>query len=233
MYEKEVLDTYKQCHITKLPLDCFKVIEGIGYKIETYSGFAKSKDELVFFRKVSPDAFTYFDNKIILYNETLYHRRIRFTLMHEVGHIVLDTYNEDEADTFASEILAPLPVVARYGYFDVDDICRRFDVSVAMANRVVMATKGKTIVDTEGILDYFTKIEDEDWERRNLGTFRRAIPNTYLSCKAPVRKSKVSVKVSSRTNKAILERNEFIRSNPQIEWNDMRLAKRDAESFLW
>ena len=181
MYEREIAELYKLCNVRSFPIDCFAIIKSIGFSVKTYKELVKTKENLLLLHSVSSDAFTYFDKKLIAYNGTLYRRRIRFTLMHEVGHIILNTDSEDEADAFASSALAPLPVVARYG-FDCDTICRIFDVSVAMANRIISESRDKTISDPEGILDYFNQCEVEDarkrYEIRARRCRRRAAPIT-------------------------------------------------------
>lgn len=181
MYEREIVELYKLCNVRSFPIDCFAIIKNIGFSAKTYGELARTKDNLLLLHSVSSDAFTYFDKKLIVYNGTLYRRRIRFTLMHEVGHIILNTDSEDEADAFASSVLAPLPVVARYG-FDCDTICKIFNVSVAMANRIISDHRGETIADDEGILDYFDQCAEEDakkrYELRLKHHRRRAVPIT-------------------------------------------------------
>lgn len=225
MYEKEILELYKLCDIRSFPINCLAIIRGIGFSVKTYGELAKTKENLLLLHSVSSDAFTYFDKRLIVYNEREYRRRIRFTLMHEVGHIVLDTDSEDEADAFASEILAPLPIVTRYGHFDVDDICRRFDVSVAMANRVMMATNKKAITDKEGILRYFQEKEREDQKQSCVQKVKK---HNHPPCKAPDKNLR-PVKLSARTVKAIAEREQFIRNNPQIRWDEVQFIKREME----
>ena len=75
--------------------------------------------------------------------------RIRFSLMHELGHILLDhkassVKNEDEADYFASCILAPrimihhLRLNNKYSKVTADDIHDYFDISISASNRALM-----------------------------------------------------------------------------------------------
>lgn len=184
MFERRILEVYRYCNVRSFPIDCDDVIHKLGYQIVTYQSLANgSRNKLIELMQVSNDAFIIRRKRTVYVNANADRRRQRFSKCHEIGHIAIPTNDEDEADTFASEILAPLPVVARYG-FDCDTICRIFDVSVAMANRIISESKGKVVSDPEGILDYFKKCEAEDakkrYEIRAKRYRRRAIPITEV-----------------------------------------------------
>lgn len=78
------------------------------------------------------------DKAIILYNEYLDECSIRFTLAHELGHIVLK-HTEDndkakkEANCYARNILCPIPVIAEWRITDPRDYVDLFNVSPPMA----------------------------------------------------------------------------------------------------
>lgn len=68
--------------------------------------------DAVTFRKESPDGRAVYE---LLYDHRSYGPRQRFTLAHELGHIILkhrmeQTWEDQEADYFASQLLAPRPV---------------------------------------------------------------------------------------------------------------------------
>ena len=97
----------------------------------------------------SNDAFLFKDKKLIAYNDEMPYYRIRFSLMHELGHILLkhrvsSKKNEDEADYFASCILAPrimihhLKQTNKYSQVTADDIHEYFGISISAANRALM-----------------------------------------------------------------------------------------------
>lgn len=74
-------------------------------------------------------------------------RRLRFTLAHELGHIVLghrleEDWEEKEADFFASQLLAPRPVfpiltIHNYNMADPATVARIFQLSKAASQVVV------------------------------------------------------------------------------------------------
>ena len=82
---------------------------------------------------------------MILLNSNMGHCRKRFTLAHEIGHILLGHmpaqlangsiiearygWQEAEANCFASELLMPLPALEKFGVMSIAGICEVFDVS--------------------------------------------------------------------------------------------------------
>ena len=85
----------------------------------------------------SNHGYTHSDHKghyLIFFNDTT----IRFTLAHELGHIILDhngvnPYNEKEADCFARNILCPIPIIRSYGISTPADYVNCFGISKPMA----------------------------------------------------------------------------------------------------
>lgn len=135
---EKTLEVYKKCDIKKFPIDCFKVIKGLGIPVYKYSELPESKVKKCLL--VSNDAFTL--QGIIFYNDMFPRKeRQRFTLMHEVAHIVLNhvgecVENEKEADFFSSNILAPRVIMQYLHCESVKDIYNTFNVSCMAANRI-------------------------------------------------------------------------------------------------
>lgn len=77
---------------------------------------------------------------IIVYNDSVFlpESRVRFTLAHELGHVVLqhkmegDEVEEQEANTFARNLLAPRRLALKYG-ISFGDYPKVFGVSAAAA----------------------------------------------------------------------------------------------------
>lgn len=133
MIEVKILETYKRYGIKELPFDVFNLIRQMGYDTRRYSNLPEAKRQSCM--ELSHDAVTI--GKTIYYNDKYPNTRIRFTLAHELGHIILDTENEDLADTFAGALLAPRPMVIAYGCETADDIKKRFNISISAANHAV------------------------------------------------------------------------------------------------
>ena len=142
---KLILKTYRKCNISKFPFDCKKVLKAYGYECKAYSSLSEKKRKICL--EISNDACIM--NGIIYYNDMVSQGRIPFTLMHELAHILLehiikDEIEEDEADYFASCILAPrimihhLKQTNKYSQVTADDIHEYFGISISAANRALM-----------------------------------------------------------------------------------------------
>lgn len=145
--------------ISEYPINMFRVFERkkgppiLVSSFKDYKLWAKSTgrncpDEV-------KDAKCYLDEKtgayIVVYNEKKTKKRIRFSLAHELGHIILNHLNDERteidrgglgdiayyamegaANTFAGNFLAP-PILIHErlagGHFDVDDVANFFDLS--------------------------------------------------------------------------------------------------------
>lgn len=135
---------YRECDITDVPIDCQGVIEALGYDLIPYSRLAQSKRQAC--RKISEDAFT--AGGVIYYNDTEdFYTRIRFSLMHELGHLLLghtaeDPFREQEADTFASWMLVPRVDLELCHRIEVSEVANRYDISLTAAKCIVNTYDG-------------------------------------------------------------------------------------------
>lgn len=79
------------------------------------------------------------DENIIYYKQINNIGRIRFTIAHELGHILLNNYNltlrerEKEANMFAARLLTPLGVLQELNVKSAEEISRVCNVSLSMA----------------------------------------------------------------------------------------------------
>lgn len=91
-----VNNLFIQEDIKTFPIDPFQIIENNKWGLVTYSELAWEKGVLVediIEAFQSEDGYTIYDgtNYTIAYNNTIKNRgRIRFTLMHEIGHIYMN-----------------------------------------------------------------------------------------------------------------------------------------------
>ena len=116
--ERKVAELYEQQNIHSFPIDPFQIIKNLGYILVSFSQidetmpFAFQDDENDAFSFFSPQDNTY----IIVYDDKKPYERLRFTLMHELGHILLGHKSESDlakrmADYFAGYALAPIPLI--------------------------------------------------------------------------------------------------------------------------
>lgn len=135
-----ILAVYKECKATTFPIDCVSILQHYGFRVLNYSELKEINVELyTICQSCTEDAFTY--EKIIAYNEKKPPERIRFSLMHELGHFIMslpstDKSFEDLADYFASNILVPRATIWHMRSDSVRNICRTYGVSCMAANRI-------------------------------------------------------------------------------------------------
>lgn len=142
---EKIVSIYNECNIQTFPVDCYSIILHYGFRIYTYEELKKQNRrvyELV--SSYSRDSFTFDD--IIAYNEKQSKSRIPFSLMHELGHYMLghegdSIENEDEANEFASNFLAPRILIHKHGYRTSVEIHDAFGLSYAASNRALFSYK--------------------------------------------------------------------------------------------
>ena len=138
-------DFISENKLFKYPLNLFKICKMYDWKIKFYN---KNNNKELF--EISTDGFVVENNKkyIIFLNKDMIESRQRFTIAHEIGHIILghhnlDGYNliansgldtdvEQEANMFARLILCPAQIT-RYLPKNSDCISNLFKVSKQMA----------------------------------------------------------------------------------------------------
>ncbi|MCR4581670.1 MAG: ImmA/IrrE family metallo-endopeptidase [Bacilli bacterium] len=131
----KVLETFKNYNISCVPVSGFEIVTKMGIKINMYSSL--SYEKLVASLKFSNDGFSLYDKgkwTIFLNDIDNGYRRQNNTLLHEVGHIVLD-HTEDseladkEANFFAKYALVPPVLVYKLNIKSVKQIEDIFEVS--------------------------------------------------------------------------------------------------------
>lgn len=134
---EKTLDVFIGCKINSFPIDCIAILKHYGFKLFTYLEIKKRNPQL--YRMCihySDDAFKFKDT--IIYNDQKPDGRIRFTLMHELGHFILDhacetNRAEREANLFASQMLAPRMAIHYSGCMCASDVLQKFKLSAAAA----------------------------------------------------------------------------------------------------
>lgn len=131
--KESVAKTLELGQIKKLPICPYTLANSLNISQIPYTSLSRNKMEACF--ELSEEGFTLDDT--IYYNDLMYEKRTRFTIMHEIGHIMLDhncesEITEKEANFFAKYILAPhMLILANDRTFDMDEfkIRKLFNVS--------------------------------------------------------------------------------------------------------
>lgn len=124
-----VYSTLKNCNITSFPLDCFSIMQTFGYNIISYDNLSAKKSDAC--RKLSEDACII--ENTLYYNNNCSNKRMRFSFMHELGHIILNDDRETTANKFASYILSPRIAIHYAKCKNAYDVSKAFEISYEAA----------------------------------------------------------------------------------------------------
>lgn len=125
-----ILSAYKKCRINNFPLNCADIINKYGYSIMKYSELKPKKLKACL--ELSEDSTLL--KSTIYYNDAKPNTRIRFSMMHEIGHVVMNTHDESIADSFSSHMLAPRIAIHYSKCNNAADVMKRFDLSEQASN---------------------------------------------------------------------------------------------------
>lgn len=129
------LNVYNKFSIQSFPIDCVAILNAYGMKVESYATQSPKKKKLCFY--YSEEAYTL--KRTVYYNDKKPLGRIRFSLAHEIGHIVLGheeprtEEQEKESDCFASYFLAPRMAIHYSGCKNHVRVAKFFNISIEAA----------------------------------------------------------------------------------------------------
>lgn len=131
----EVINIFIKYKIKCIPVSGFEIATKMGMTLIPYSSLRGAKLKAAL--QVSKDGFYAEENgkEYIFYNNIgKNYERQNMTILHEIGHCVLDhtghsEYEEDEAKFFAKYAIAPPVLVEKIGAESPDDIYEFFDIS--------------------------------------------------------------------------------------------------------
>ena len=136
--KQEVVNLFEKYNINCVPINGFEIANKMGIKVIPYSAKVGRTRDLCF--KESEDGFSIKKgNKwYIFYNDDKKFGRINNTMLHEIGHIVLD-HTEDsllaekEVKFFAKYALVPPVLVQKLNLTTPEEISEKFNVSYEAA----------------------------------------------------------------------------------------------------
>lgn len=130
-----VVKMYEKFDINCVPISGFEIATKMGIPVVPYSAYNERTQNLML--KKSEDGFVVekMDGSFfIFYNDEKGYGRINNTIMHEIGHIILE-HTEDseladkEVKFFAKYALAPPVLIDKLALKDVFSIANVFDIS--------------------------------------------------------------------------------------------------------
>lgn len=161
--KKKVVELFQFLNIHRIPIDCFEICRRMGIQLVPYSSLSGKKLQAI--KKFSQDGVSLLWEENgksgwkIFYNDAMPSQRIRFTIMHEIGHIVLDHTEhselaESEANFFARYALAPSPLVGQLEIEDYVELSTTFDLSLQCASYAMRAYLKWLKHSSADLLDY-------------------------------------------------------------------------------
>lgn len=166
-----VVNMYNRITIKQFPIDCFDLCDQLNIVHIPYSQLTP-EDAILFYDELSKDGFSALiqlsrdkDEWRIHYNDDMPKNRIRFTVMHEIGHVVLDHSQhsdlaEAEANYFARYALAPPPLVHKLEIEDYTMLAERFNLSYQCAYYAMQAYMNWRQYGAPVFLDYELQLLD-------------------------------------------------------------------------
>ncbi|MDR1183329.1 MAG: ImmA/IrrE family metallo-endopeptidase [Coriobacteriales bacterium] len=145
------------------PLDLFRVFTRIGLPLIRYSDLPEGIKAILV--SVYEDAFAITQHSpkglqaIVFYNDMQPETRMRFSLAHELAHIILEHRGETpqlerEANYFAAYILAPHPLIMLWCKPDSMEIMERFHVGFECARAANDSTRKRVQFGGSKLTDY-------------------------------------------------------------------------------
>lgn len=137
--KESVVKMYEQFDINCVPISAFEVATKMGIKVIPYSAYSERIQALML--KESEDGFNVERENgefYIFYNDEKNYGRTNNTIMHEIGHIVLEHSQdselaEKEVKFFAKYALAPPVLIHKFELKDPYSISETFDISFEAA----------------------------------------------------------------------------------------------------
>ena len=136
----EVCHLFVKYKIKCIPVSGFEIASKMKITLIAYSGLSKKK--LGKALEVSKDGFFLEEDghEYIFYNDMdRSYERQNWTILHEIGHIVLDhtghsDHEEDEANFFAKYAIAPPVLIHKIEATSSNDVYMTFDISMEAAD---------------------------------------------------------------------------------------------------
>ena len=135
----EVVALFERYNVRCIPISGFELAYKMEIKLIPYS--ALKKEQRMAATEISSDGFYLEDSigtDIIYYNDAVSYERLNMTLLHEIGHCVLDHQGESEdeeaeANFFAKYAAAPPPLVHHLHDKSPGSIANAFCISYTAA----------------------------------------------------------------------------------------------------
>lgn len=124
------LQVFQECAVFSFPINCFHIAQQYKFKLIKYSSLPEAKRLACLI--LSEDACLIGNS--LFYNDQMSDHRIRFSIAHELGHYILGSVDETDANQFASYLLAPRMAILYAKCMNRSDVSRVFNISEEAAD---------------------------------------------------------------------------------------------------
>lgn len=157
--KQDIVKMYIDNGISTIPIDVYDLCSRLGYILKPYSSLGLDKAKKI--STLSEDGFNRLEDgkDVIYYNDSKIEGRIRFTIMHEIGHIIrkhkqFSVLAETEANWFAAYSLCPPPIVDKLEITDYEDLISKFNITNdcaynSMSRYIAWKKRNATLLDYE------------------------------------------------------------------------------------
>lgn len=146
-----VVDMLEECEVNSFPIYCEYLVQKLNYVLIPYSMLDDAEKAAAI--SISPDAYSQIEinpvtgmfQYVIYYNDAISNKgRLRWSILHEIGHCYLGHHDlkkddpkrtviEQEANFFAKYTIAPPPIIAQANCNSPEEIARFFIESISAA----------------------------------------------------------------------------------------------------
>lgn len=167
LIEERVAELYEEFRIGELGFDLFHRAKKMGVEVTPYSAYIEMKNADLLW-KYDQDAFSFYNPKrkcfqILFNDEPSRKTRMKFTIAHELGHIVLNhlleeetgknnRQKETEANNFAREFYMPQVILFRQNILSVPKLVKVFRISEDYAKVIIDRMKKRYYVTNGNII---------------------------------------------------------------------------------
>lgn len=164
----------------EFPVDVFKLAEvSFHVKFIRYSELDKEKREKILAVPELEDSFTVFEHwsdgrttYLIYYNDSKTYYRQRFSIGHEIKHIIFGEEeptleDEEGADYFSKSLIAPKCLVIKNDVSSPEEITAKFELSPEPSNYLFKTIQNRIDKYGKELFDYEAKFIEEIEKRLN------------------------------------------------------------------
>lgn len=134
--KKDIVKMYIDNDISTIPINVYNLSKRLGYILKPYSLLGVDKANKLI--EINEDGFNRVEGGkvVIYYNDVKLEGRIRFTIMHEIAHVIRQhkQYSElAEANWYAAYALCPPPIVDKLQITDYEELISKFNITNSCA----------------------------------------------------------------------------------------------------